>query len=304
MRGLKLRHLKIVVAVSEVDSLAQAAQRLHVSPAAVSKALAEVEAVFGDALFERGRGWLRLTPMGQAVLASARVVGAELEGLADVVQGLQDGYQGELSIGTRAISMHPFLAQAITAFTARYPRVRIHLIEGSSRHLRELLDDGRIQLLFARLSVEVVNSGLQRAPVLSDEVVVAASAGHPLLVRATPPAWSELVVQRWCLPAPGTLMREHLERILTEHRFALPAQYVETSDMTMVAPLFGLGPYVTLVPRRVAQRYLGAPVGGIVPIAVPPVADSVGMIWNEALPIRPAARLFRELVLQQIAASD
>lgn len=300
MRGIKLRHLKIVVAVSEADSLAQAAQRMHVTPAAVSKALAEVEEAFGDALFERGRGWVRLTPMGEAALASARVVGAELEGLAEVVQGLKGGCRGELSIGTRAISLHPFLAQVIAAFAERYPQVRINLIEGSSRHLRELLNDGRIQLLFARLSADILHSGLQRAAVLTDEVVVVASAGHPLRLRGTAPDWSELVAQRWCLPAPGTLMREQLERILSEHRFGLPQQYVETSDMSMVAPLFALAPYVTLVPRRVALRHLGPPIGCILPIEVPPAADSVGMIWNEALPTRPAARLFRDLAPQTL----
>ncbi|MCJ0763314.1 LysR family transcriptional regulator [Variovorax terrae] len=300
MRSLKLRHLRIVLAVSEAESLAQAAERLHVTAAAVSKALAEVEEVFGAAVFDRGRGWVRLTPLGRAVLASARVVGSELAGLSDVVQGLQGGYQGELAIGTKAVSLHPFLANTINAFAAHYPQVRISLVEGTSKHLRDLLDDGRIQLLFARLSPDIVHSGLQKAAILTDDVVVAASADHPLAGRADLD-WPELVGQRWCLPVPGTLMRDHLERLLGARRLGLPQQYVETSDMTMVAPLFRLGPYVTLVPRRVAEHHLKLPVGCILPLDVPAATDSVGMIWNEALPTRPTARLFRELVLRQLA---
>ena len=43
LHGVKLRHLRIVLAVHESDNITQAASRLHVSPAAVSKALAEAE---------------------------------------------------------------------------------------------------------------------------------------------------------------------------------------------------------------------------------------------------------------------
>lgn len=299
LAGLKLRHLRIVLAVHEADSLAQAASRLHVSPAAVSKALAEVEAVFGEPLFERGRGWVRLTPLGSAVLASARTVHAEMQGLTDTVQGMRGGYEGELSLGIKAISLHPFVAGTITEFARLHPHVRINLVEGTARDLRELLDDGRLHLLFARLSTDIVQSGLAKAAVLSDDVVVAASAGHPLAAQAQV-SWKDLVQQRWCLPAPGTLMRDHLEQVLAARRLPLPRQYVETSDMAMASALFALAPHVTLVPRQVALRHLGAPVGTVLPVTVPDARDSVGMIWNEALPMRPTARLFRDLALARL----
>lgn len=302
LHGVKLRHLRIVLAVHESDSITQAASRLHVSPAAVSKALAEAEEVFGEPLFERGRGWVRLTPLGDAVLACARTVAAEMQGLGDAIEGLKGGYRGEVSLGVKAISVHPFVADAITEFSRLYPQVRVNLVEGSASHLRELLDSGRIQLLFARLSSDIVQSRLAKVAILSDEVVIVASAAHPLVDQISV-NWKELVQQRWCLPSPGTLMRDHLEQILAARRLRLPAQYVETSDMAMVAPLFELGPYVTIVPRRVAQRYLGMPAGAVLPIKVPATRDAIGMIWNEAIPMRPTARLFRDLAQRRIKAT-
>ena len=300
IRGVKIRHLRVVEALSHVQSLSQAAERLHVSAAAVSKALAEIEDVFGGAVFERGRGWLRLTPLGETIRASARTINAELESLSDAVNGLQGGYRGELVIGTKAVSLHPFLAETITEFSALYPLVRISLVEGSAEYLREQLKEGRIQLLFARLSADIVHSGLSKAPVLSDSVVIAASRGHPL-ARKRKIAWADLVTQRWCLPVRGTLMRDHLEQILASHQLSLPAQYVETSDMSMVGPLFLLGDYVTMVPRKVAQHHLKPPIGATLALEVAPVQDSVGIIWNDALPLRPSAQLFRELALRRSA---
>ncbi|WP_423458176.1 LysR substrate-binding domain-containing protein [Ottowia sp. VDI28] len=303
IRGVKLRHLRLVETLSNAQSLSQAAQRLHVSAAAVSKAAAELEEVFQGPVFERGRGWLRLTPLGETILASARAVNIELDNLSDAVDGLHGGYRGELVIGTKAVSLHPFLAATIAAFAQLHPLVRIRLVDGSAEHLQDQLKKGHIQLLFARLSTDIVQSGLRTAAVLSDEVVLVASQCHPLVGQRRI-NWRELVTQRWCLPAPGTLMRDHLEQILHARRLGLPREYVETSDMTMVGPLFTLGHYVTIVPRRVAGQYLMPPVGTILPMTLPPVHDAVGIIWNDILPLRPAARHFCRLALERAKAAQ
>ena len=299
MRGVKIRHLRLVETLSNVQNLSQAAERLHVSAAAVSKAAAELEEVFQGPVFERGRGWLRLTPLGETILASARAINTELDNLSDAVDGLHGGYRGELVIGTKAVSMHPFLAATIAAFAQLHPLVRIRLVDGSAEHLQDQLKKGHIQLLFARLSADIVQSGLRTAPVLSDDVVLVASCDHPLANQAKT-TWRDLVSQRWCLPAPGTLMRDHLEQILHTRRLGLPREYVETSDMTMVGPLFSLGHYVTIVPGRVARQHLAPPIGTILPMAVPPVRDAVGIIWNDALPLRPAAQHFCRLALDRV----
>lgn len=291
MPRLKLRYLRLVLAISEASSLAEVADRLCITPAAVSKALNEVEALFDQPLFERGRGWIRPTPLGETVIASARVIHAELAALAERTDNLLSGHRGDLRIGVKAVSLHPFLAGVIAAYSAHYPQVRIRLVEGESADLLSQVAEGRLPLLFARLSAAILQAGLSGLAVLHDEVVVVASSRHPL-ARRKRLGWAELVQYPWCLPVPGTLMRDHLEKTLMAQGLPMPRQFVETSDMTLVAPLFEQAPYLTIVPRRVAARFLAPPLGHLLPLDLPPAEDAVGLIWNEALPMQPAARHF------------
>lgn len=288
---LKLRHLRLVLAVSEATSLAQVAERLCVSPAAVSKALNEVESLFDQPLFERGRGWIRPTVLGDAVIASARVVHAELSALSQRADSLGSGHQGELRIGIKAVSLHPFLAQVITRFSAAYPLVRIRLVEGDAQSLLQQTAEGQVPLLVARLSAAISQAGLSGLAVQHDQAVVVASGGHPLAGQPDL-TWEAALQYPWCLPVPGTLMRDLLEKTLLAEGLAMPSRFVETSDMTLVAPLFRHAHWLTIVPRRVAQRFLAPPVGHMLPLAASLPDDAVGIIWNDRLPMLPTAAQF------------
>ena len=74
-RGVQLRHLRCLVAVAQERHLARAAERLALSQPAVSKTLAELEALAGTRLVERGsagrRGVQGLTPAGEQLLVHA-----------------------------------------------------------------------------------------------------------------------------------------------------------------------------------------------------------------------------------------
>ncbi|MBU2285714.1 MAG: LysR family transcriptional regulator, partial [Gammaproteobacteria bacterium] len=68
IRAVQLRHLRCLVAVAQERHLARAAERLALSQPAVSKTLAELEALSGARLVERGtagrRGIQGLTASG------------------------------------------------------------------------------------------------------------------------------------------------------------------------------------------------------------------------------------------------
>ena len=75
LRGVQLRHLRCLVAVAQERHLARAAERLALSQPAVSKTLAELEALAGARLVERGsagrRGIQGFTVAGEQLLAHA-----------------------------------------------------------------------------------------------------------------------------------------------------------------------------------------------------------------------------------------
>ncbi|MGO4612357.1 LysR family transcriptional regulator, partial [Variovorax sp. 2RAF20] len=76
------RHLRVILALDELQSAAEVAARFHISPAAVSKTLGEVEAIVGMPLFERGRRGMRATDIGREMIDGAALVTAQLSRLA------------------------------------------------------------------------------------------------------------------------------------------------------------------------------------------------------------------------------
>ncbi len=80
---LELRHLRVVCAIADAGSVTKAAAALGLAAPALTTQLQRIERAFGGQLFERDRRGARPTPLGELVLARARV-------LLPAVQGLQE----------------------------------------------------------------------------------------------------------------------------------------------------------------------------------------------------------------------
>ena len=83
-QALTLKQLRAFAAVVEAGSLTAAAGVLHVTPSAVSTQLRRLEEILGARTLERGRdGRVKLTPVGEQVLATVR----------EIERALEDGFQ-------------------------------------------------------------------------------------------------------------------------------------------------------------------------------------------------------------------
>ena len=70
---LRMRDFLLLEHLAEVDSLSEAAGRMHVTQSAITQALHALEAAFGCALVvrgQRGQRGIRLTPDGRYLVAS------------------------------------------------------------------------------------------------------------------------------------------------------------------------------------------------------------------------------------------
>src|SRR5687768_16480593 len=78
---LELRHLKVVCAIADLGSVTKAASALGLAQPALTAQLQRIERTLGGPLFVRDRRGARATPLGELVLARARVVLPAVEGL-------------------------------------------------------------------------------------------------------------------------------------------------------------------------------------------------------------------------------
>src|SRR5690554_4587214 len=78
---LKMRHLQLLLRIQQHGSLTRVAEEMATSQPAVTNALAEVEGMFGAALFDRSARGMAPTPLGKVALGRARSIINDLEHL-------------------------------------------------------------------------------------------------------------------------------------------------------------------------------------------------------------------------------
>ncbi|MEJ7727962.1 MAG: LysR family transcriptional regulator [Polyangiaceae bacterium] len=131
MAPIDLNHLRALVAVRETGSFSAAAQRLGVPRSTVSRAVSALEASLEVPLFQR-------TTRRVAITAAAALfdrVAPALAGIEAAVDDLPDRSEepsGTLRVTSTADLGVAVLAEAVTRYTARYPRTTVEVHAGSA----------------------------------------------------------------------------------------------------------------------------------------------------------------------------
>ena len=101
MADIELRHVRTMAAIVENGTFGRAASRLGYTQSSVSQQIAALESAVGGAVFDRPGGPrpVRLTPLGEVVLARGQDLLASAEALANAVERFRAG-RGRIDIGT------------------------------------------------------------------------------------------------------------------------------------------------------------------------------------------------------------
>lgn len=122
---IELRHLRTLVALREVGTLARAAQRLHVTQSALSHQLKELEERLGSALFRRKARPLRFTAAGERLLTLADHVLPEVDAAQRDLRRLAAGDRGRLHIAVECHSCFEWLMPVMDEYRVQWPEVEL-----------------------------------------------------------------------------------------------------------------------------------------------------------------------------------
>jgi LysR family cys regulon transcriptional activator len=178
---MNFHQLQYAVAIARHGlSVTQAASALGTSQPAISRALKALEKELGFDLFVReGRAFSRITPQGTKVLEYAGRALAEIESLQAVAADLNQDNRGTLSIATTHTQARYVLPQVVRAFREKYPDVELHLHQGTSEQIAEMVAADRVQLAIATGS-DGLFPGLVLLPVYRWTRQVIVPKAHPL----------------------------------------------------------------------------------------------------------------------------
>ncbi len=171
MSDLELRHLAALAAVAEEGSFGRAAVRLGYTQSTVSQQIAALEKTVGGPVFDRPGGPkpVRLTPLGELVLAHGRGVLATVATMADAIDRFKAG-DGRIDIGTFQSLSNVILPRVVRRLRDEHPRCDIRLFEAETDppHI------GELDLVFSDFRVD---GDLEHLKLLHDPYLLVASPG-------------------------------------------------------------------------------------------------------------------------------
>ena len=187
-----LRGLESFIRSVEEGSIAAAARRLGITPAAASQNIARLERLLGTRLLQRTTRKLGLTESGQVYYDQARHIVHDLENAAVAVSALNGEPRGPLKIAASVTFGRHVVAPLVPAFVARHPQVRIELVitDRAVDHIGEGID---ISVRFG----ELLEPSLVARRLATVPMVICASPDY--IARRGRPATPEDLARHDCL---------------------------------------------------------------------------------------------------------
>lgn len=178
---MNLRDLKYLIAVAETRHFGKAADRCFVSQPTLSGQIKKLEQELGVTLFERSSRSVEITPVGESILAHARLIAEQADVIQQLARAQQDPLAGPLRIGAIP-TLSPYLMPLILMpLKKQYPQMRLVLAEELTDILLERLRNHEIDA--ALLATPAEEQGLAAMPLFDEPFWVAYPRKHDFYTR-------------------------------------------------------------------------------------------------------------------------
>lgn len=249
---MELRQLEYFLAVAEECNFTRAAERMHISQSGVSAQIRQLERELGTELFDRSTRTATLTVAGKAALGHARAALAATAALSQAVDEVTELIRGRLTVGMVIGCTLTPLFDALVVFHQAHPGVEIRLLEDNSDRLVEGVRTGTLDLALVGTAFASLD-GLESRTVLSEPIVAAVPAEHPLAGR-TRLTLRELADHPIVSMPPGTGLRAVFDLACTAQHVQ-PVVTVQASAADALADLAARGLGVAILSTSMAARY-------------------------------------------------
>jgi len=176
---MEIRQLRAFVAIAEAKTFTAGAKRVHVTQAAISMQIRQLEDEVGLPLFTRTPRRILMTEAGDLLLERARKILREHDAAVEEIAEIAGAEYGRLRIGSAsAMFTTNQLPKILQKLKTKFPNAVVSVVSGTSAALVQKIMNGEIDVSFVSLPVE--NSNIQTELLFSDEIVAIANPKHPL----------------------------------------------------------------------------------------------------------------------------
>ena len=199
-----LRQLSYLVTLSETLHFTEAARRSFVTQSTLSGGIMELERLLGGVLVERDRQNVRLTPLGEQVVARARVLLADAQDLMRLSREMSEPLTGDLHLGVIPTIAPFILAQLLDEVHKQLPKIQLHLHEAQSEKIVEKLEHGNLDMVVLALPFDT--RGLKVAEVAKESLFLVCNKSD---IASQAKSLDDLDLSRLMLLEEGHCLRDH-----------------------------------------------------------------------------------------------
>jgi LysR family nitrogen assimilation transcriptional regulator len=297
MANIPLRQVRAVIAVCEEGSFTRAAERENATQSGISQHVAAVERALKVKLFERTTGGVTPTPAGLRYYKSCVEAVGTLEHAAEQARSLAGQVTGELRIGLMPTFTRAVLAPVIEDFVPRCPEVRLHIVEGYSGSLTEMVlaDD----LDFAVVPAFEGTIGLKSRLLVRDrEMLISGPRGG--FTPLTPVRLSECKPLKIVVPGPDNIRRRNLDTYFQTHGVEIEAM-LEMDAMIATLEFVARSEWVTVLPSVISVNDIGRGEMNVNPIVAPELHAEFVVIQPTRRTLTTQARIFLQRFEAEVA---
>ena len=233
---LNTRMLRMIAAVADSPSATAAAAQLNITPSALSHQIRDAEETLRVALFERAGRRLSLTSLGEQLLASTRIILAELERAEGSLDRSRRSERPSFRVGGGAYPIHRWFLQHLIGDHGGLPD--IDFVSNTRTYpLARAVAEGELDLAFA--AGEQRERGIASVPLFEDRLVAVFSRSHPLCDRPFVEA-GDLRSERY-ITYSRVIERGLEDDLLFRPARLAPAQIQEASSVEAILDLVAAG---------------------------------------------------------------
>lgn len=274
---MTLQELRYIVALADTGHFGRAAERCHVSQSTLSTQLKKLEDYLGLVLFDRSLRRVTPTPIGRAIVESARVIVAEAERIRVLARmSKEDIMDCALDLGVIPTVGPYYLPHVLAKVHKVFPRLKLVLREETTASLLEKLHEGRYDA--ALLALPVDDGQLEVWPLYREPFVVALPNGHALTARDQLHP-RDLAGQPLLLLEEGHCLRQQALEVCGRAR---PAEEVQATSLEMLRQMVAMNMGLTLLPQLATEGPARGEQRAIAlrPFAAPVPTRTVGLVWR------------------------
>ncbi|EFP97404.1 HTH-type transcriptional regulator CysB [Vibrio caribbeanicus] len=178
---MKLQQLRYIVEVVNHNlNVSATAESLYTSQPGISKQVRLLEDELGIQIFERsGKHLTQITSAGEEIIKISQEILARVESIKSVAGEHTHPEMGTLNISTTHTQARYALPDVIKGFTARYPKVSLHMHQGTPSQMSEAITKGTANFAIATEALHLYQDAIM-LPCYHWNRSIVVTKNHPL----------------------------------------------------------------------------------------------------------------------------